>query len=44
MEENVEAEEEVQMEDLGSEAHDEYEQSNAGEANDAEPYDPNDIW
>ena len=43
IEENVDADEEP-MEDLGSEAHEEYEQSNAGENNDAEPYDPNDIW
>ena len=32
------------MEDLPEEAHESYSPSNDGDDNDAEPYDPNDIW
>ena len=32
------------MEELSEENHEEVDQSNAGELNDVEPYDPNDIW
>ena len=42
IEENVDAD--VPEDPMEEEAHEDYEQSNAGEANEAEPYDPNDIW